>query len=153
MTKRASNCSERLRTKCGQCVAAGNELVQVAHHLAAVADAQRESVAAREESRKLVARPGVEQDRFGPAFAGAQHVAIGKSAARGKALEVRQRHAAGDDVAHVHVERVEAGAIERRRHFDLAVDALLAQDRDARPRAVNKRRGDVRRRIKCQAGR
>ena len=32
----------------------------------------------------------------------------------------------------MHVERVEARAVERRRHLDLAVDALLAQDRDLR---------------------
>ena len=39
---------------------------------------------------------------------------------------------------------VEAGAVERRRHFDLAVDALLAQDRHLRSRAGGDvRRGDV----------
>ena len=51
---------------------------------------------------------------------------------------------ARERVAHVHVDGVEAGAIERRRHLDLAVDALLAQDRDARARAAaRRRRGDV----------
>ena len=44
----------------------------------------------------------------------------------------------------MHVDRGEAGAVERRRHLDLAVDALLAQDRDARARAArDERRGDV----------
>ena len=42
----------------------------------------------------------------------------------------------------MHVVRVEARAVERGRHLDLSVDALLAQDRDPRARA----RGDVRRR-------
>ena len=36
----------------------------------------------------------------------------------------------------MHVDGVEAGAVERRRHLDLAVDALLAQDRD--PRAARR---------------
>src|SRR3990167_3178660 len=36
---------------------AGDDLVQVRHHLAAVADAERESVGAREKRRELIARP------------------------------------------------------------------------------------------------
>ena len=68
----------------------------------------------------------------GPAAAGAEHVAVAEAAAGGEALEVVERDAAGDQVAHVHVERLEAGAVERGRHLDLAVDALLAQDRDLR---------------------
>ena len=53
------------------------------------------------------------------------------------------------------VDGVEAGAIERRRHLDLAVDALLAQDRDARARAAAgaQRRGDVVVRIEGQVRR
>ena len=128
----------------------GNDLAQIAHHLAAVAHAQREHVAAAEEGLELVARARVEQDGLGPALARAEHVAVGEAAAGGDALEVCERHASGDDVAHVHVDRVEAGAIERRRHFDLAVDALLAQDGDpaaSRPwrcKARRRRRPDRR---------
>ena len=88
--RRASNCSERLRTKRGQCARPGNDLVQVAHHLAAVAHAERERVAAREERRELVARARVEQDRLGPALARAEHVAVGEAAARREALEIRR---------------------------------------------------------------
>ena len=56
------------------------------------------------------------------------------------------------------VERIEAGARERGRHLVLPVDALLAQDGDARPRArVQERRGNVFRRLvgqrRGQAGR
>ena len=109
---------------------AGNDLVQVAHHLAAVAHAQREGIGAREERCELVAGARVEQDRLGPAFARTQHVAVGKPAARDDALESGQRAAARDDVAHVHVVGVEAGTVERCRHLDMPVDALLAQDRD-----------------------
>ena len=70
--------------------------------------------------------------RLRPALPGAEHVAVGEAAAGGEALEAVQRDAPGDDVGHVHVDRLEAGAVERRRHLDLAVDALLAQDGDAR---------------------
>jgi hypothetical protein len=38
--------------------------------------------------------------------------------------------AAGDDVGHVHVDAVEAGAVEGGGHLQLAVDALLAQHRE-----------------------
>ncbi len=118
--------------------------MQVAHHLAAVAHAERERVAAGEERGELVAGPRVEQDRLGPALAGAQHVAVGKPAAGDEPPEVGERPAAREDVGHVHVGDREAGAVEGRRHLDLAVDALLAQDRDrrARPRR-DERSGDV----------
>ena len=36
------------------------------------------------------------------------------------------------------IDRVEPGARERGGHLDLAVDALLAQDRDARARAASR---------------
>jgi len=42
----------------------------------------------------------------------AQHVAVGEAAARRHALEVRQADAPGNDVAHVHVHRIEAGAVK-----------------------------------------
>ena len=90
ITKRASNCSDRLRTKCGQPPRAGNELAQVAHHLAAVAHAQREGVAALEERLELVARARVEEDGLRPALARAEHVAVGEAAARREALEARE---------------------------------------------------------------
>ena len=41
--------------------------------------------------------------------------------------------ATGGEVAHVHVEAIETCSGEGRRHLDLAVDALFAQDRDAGP--------------------
>ena len=133
--RRASNCSERLRTKRGKPLGAGNQLGQVRHHLAAVAHAQRERRRAREELAQLGARARVEQDRLGPAAAGAQHVAVAEAAARREALKVLQADAALEQVAHVHVDGGEAGAVEGGRHLELPVDALLAQDRDARSRA------------------
>ena len=81
---------------------------------------------------------GVIQDGLRPALARAEHVAIRESAAGDEAAEVVELHAAGEDVAHVHVVRFEADALEHRGHLDLAVDALLAQHRHARPRRVRR---------------
>src|SRR5256886_8034065 len=116
--------------ECRPMLGARDQLLQRRHHLAAVAGAERERIAAREELLELGPDPGVEQDRAGPAAAGAQHVAVGKPAAGGKALEPRQRGAAGDEVGHVDVHRLEAGAVERRRHLDMAVYALLPKNCD-----------------------
>ncbi len=114
--------------------------MQVAHHLAAVANAQREGVRPREKRREVIAGPRVEEDRLGPPLACPQHVSVGKSAARGKRIEKSKRYSARDQVAHVHVVRVETGAVERRSHLDVAVDALFAQH------------GDFRARPRCNAG-
>ncbi len=138
---RASNCSERLRTKCGQFSAPGMIALRFDIIWQPLHDAQREGVGTREERLERVARAGVEEDRLGPALARAQHVAVGEPAAGRDALEVREADAPGEHVAHVHVVRVEAGAVEGRGHLHLAVHALLAQHRDLRPRAL----GDVRR--------
>ena len=107
---------------------AGNQVAQRAHHLAAVAHAEAEDVGARKECGERVAYRGVETDGLGPALAGAQHVAVGKAAAADEALEVGEREATRRKVAHVHVVRVEARAVERGGHLDLPVDTLLAQD-------------------------
>ncbi len=73
-----------------------------------------------------------------------EHVAVGETAAGRQPLERGEIDAAAQDVAHVDVERVEAGAIEAGRHLVLAVDALLAQDGDTRPRAgVHERRSHI----------
>ncbi len=83
-----------------------------------------------EEGRELVARARIEQDRPRPALAGTEHVAVGETAAGDGALEPGERNAAGKDVAHVHIDCGKAGAIKCCRHFDVAIDALLAQDGD-----------------------
>ena len=114
---------------------AGNNLVQAAHHLATVAHAQCKGVFAIKESGKLVAGTRVEQDGFCPALARAQHVAVGEAAAGRHALEISQADAPGDNIAHVHVDGIETGTVKRRGHLDLAVDALLAQDRHSGARS------------------
>ena len=144
ITRRASNCSERLRTKRGQCCAPGIELAAGCDIIWQPLQTPSAKVSARAKKRSNSSRArALKQDRLGPALARAEHVAVGEAAAGGEALEAVERHAPGDDVAHVHVDRLEAGAVERRRHLDLAVDALLAQDGDARPRPRDERRGDV----------
>src|SRR5437660_11014790 len=114
---------------------AGDELLQRGEHLAAVAGAEREGVAAREEVDELGAHADVVEDRACPAASGAEHVAVGEAAAGDDALESGERSLAGEEIGHVHVDRLEARAIERGRHLDLAVYALLAQDGDAGPSA------------------
>ena len=86
--KRASYCSLRLRHEARPVLGARDEALEGREHLAAVADAEREGVAAREEALELLAHRLVEQDRLGPALARAQHVAVGKAAAGHQALEL-----------------------------------------------------------------
>src|SRR5439155_3988206 len=76
-----------------------------------------------------------EEDRTCPAAPCAEHVAVGETAAENDALEAGERSLAGEEIGHVDVDRLEARAIERGRHLDLAVHALLAQDGDAGPSA------------------
>ena len=91
--RRASNCSLRLRTKRGQALGAGDELLEVRHHLAAVADAEREGVGAREERRERVARARVEAGSTSPSPRRAEHVAVREAAARREAPEPSRRRA------------------------------------------------------------
>jgi hypothetical protein len=91
---------------------------------------EKVSARAKKASNSSRAR-GVEQDALGPALAGAEHVAVGEAAAGhqpGSRPAARGRRP-GRSCAR---RRLEAGAVEGRGHLDLAVDALLAQDRDAR---------------------
>src|SRR5690606_22841502 len=107
-------------------------------------DLDGETVAAGEERLEHRAQLGPLEDAGGPATPGAEDAAVAETAAGGEPGEVVQPLPARDQVAHVHVEGAEAGAFERRGHFQLAVDALLAQDRDRRPGSGgDERRGDV----------
>ena len=97
-----------------------------------------------EEGFKLVAHAAVEQNRLRPAFACAQHVAIGEAAARHQRLHFLQPDAASQQIAHMHVHRIETGAVESGRHLNMGVDALLAQHRNFGARAgSDKGRGDI----------
>ena len=145
---RPSNCSERLRTKRGQCAAPGISDFSADIIWQPLQTPSEKLSRPREERLELLAQRGVEQDRLRPALAGAEHVAVREPAAGDQPLEAIERDAAGDEVGHVHVGGPEAGAVEHRGHLDLAVDALLAQDRDLGSRAARHvRRGDVLRRV------
>ncbi|MCY1416500.1 hypothetical protein D9M71_320070 [compost metagenome] len=125
-------------------LAARDQLVQVGHHLATVAHAEGEAVVAFEEALERIAGTAVEQRGFRPAFTGTQYVAVREAAASDHALELVQVDPAGQNVAHVHVDRVETGAVERGRHFHLTVDALLTQYGNLWADAfLDVRRGDV----------
>src|SRR6185437_13858520 len=103
-----------------------DEVAELRHHLAAIADAEREGFGACEERGEGVAELGVEEDGPGPSAAGAEDVAIGEADEGGEV------GAAGEQVAHGDVDALEAGAVEGGGHLVLAVDALLAEDGDAR---------------------
>jgi hypothetical protein len=105
---------------------AGDQLLQRREHLAAVADAERECVSAREELLEHRPRALVIEDGLGPPLAGAEHVAIGEAAAGDDAAVILEALSARQQVRHVHVVRLEPGAIERSRHLALAVHSLLA---------------------------
>ncbi len=75
--------------------------MKIAHHLTAIASAQRKCVGSLEECFKFSARPGVEQNGLRPASAGAQHIAIGKPAAGDNTLEIASWLAKNEKVAWV----------------------------------------------------
>jgi hypothetical protein len=121
---------------------ARNQLLERGEHLAAVADAEREGILTREETRELLAHGRVEQDGFRPAFTRAEHVTVGEAATGDQPLELGERAPARQQIGHVHIVRLEAGAMQDRGGLDLAVHALLSQHRNRGPRAAR----DVRRR-------
>ncbi len=112
---------------------AGNQLRKRRNHLAAVAHTQGETVFPREERGELVAQRAVEENALGPAGAGAQHIAIGEAATGGQPLEFGEHTPASQQITHVDIDRRETRPVKGRRHLDVAVDALLAQNRHARP--------------------
>ena len=112
--------------------------------MAAVAHAQCQRVWVGEEGGKLVAQSRMEQNRFRPAFARTEYVAVAEAAARRQHFEVGKVDAACHQVGHMHVVGIESGAGEGGGHFDLSVHALFAQNGDfGFCAAVDERRGDV----------
>ena len=72
--------------------------LELAEHLAAVADAERESVFAPEELLEHRLEPVVEEDRTRPAGTGAEHIAVGEAAAGDEPLEILEIHAPGNEI-------------------------------------------------------
>jgi hypothetical protein len=117
-------------------VGARDHVLEHAHHLAAVADAEGKGVRACEEGRKDLAGAFVEENRLRPALTRSEDIAVGKAAAGDGALEPGERDAAGENVAHVYVDGGKAGTIESGGHLDVPVDALFAQNRHPRSAPV-----------------
>ena len=150
--RRPSNCSERLRTKRGQCCVPGMSS-RSADIIWQPLHTPSENVSGRAKNALKRSRSArVEQDRLRPAFAGAEHVAVREAAAHDQAAEVVEAAGVRSNRSVMCTSYGdEAGAMERRRHLDVTVDALLAQDRDLRPRALGDvRRGDVLLRLERQ---
>ncbi len=144
VTRRASNRSERLRTKRGQRSAPGISALRL-DIIWQPLHTPSENVSGRAKKvANALARPRVEQDRLGPALAGAEHVAVGEAATGGQAAHIAEIGPALEDVAHVHVDRLEPGAQEGGGHLELPVDPLLAQDGHPGPGPeVDEGRGQV----------
>src|SRR5690606_18188352 len=100
---------------------AGYQRLQRREHLAAVADAERERVLAREKLAEHQPGALVVENRLRPALARAEHVAVREAAAHDQAGVVAEVPALREEIAHVHVVRLEARAGERRGHLALAV--------------------------------
>ena len=151
VTSRASNCSDVFLTNRGQASAPGISSFSAAIiwqplHTPRAKVSGRAKNAANSSRARALYRIDFAQPSPPPSTSPYE-----KPPHAAKPAERRQRHAPRDDVAHVHVVRLEAGAVERRRHLDLAVDALLAQDGDRRPAPRgDERRGDVLGRIERQ---
>ena len=135
-TSRASNCSERFFTKRGQSEAPGTRsesaliIWQPLHTPSA-----KLSGRAKKAANSSRARASNRIDRAQPSPPPSTSP-YEKPPQATKPAKLRERDAARDQVAHVHVDRVEAGPVEGRRHLDVAVDALLAQHREPRPGAA-----------------
>ena len=106
---RASNCSLRLRVNFGQACAPGMIGASAAIIWQPLHTPSAKVSVRREEGGELLGQRRVEQDRARPALAGAERVAVAEAAAGDEALELVEPRAAGLQVAHVHVEGVEAG--------------------------------------------
>lgn len=90
----------------------------------------------------------MEEDRLCPPVSGAEDVAVRESTARGDTLVVGEGDLARDEVRHVDVDGSETGLGEGPRHFNVAVDSLLAEDGDLgtvveRRDLLEERLGDV----------
>src|SRR5690606_17727228 len=105
------------------------DLCQRGQHLTAVTDSQRQGIQTLEEADELTTSPAVEQNGLGPAFARPQRVTVGEAPAGRDQLELIQSHPTFDNVAHVNVDGGETGPVKGGGHFNLAVYALLPQNR------------------------
>ena len=80
-----------------------NDLAQLRHHLATVANAQREAVRTLKELSEHLLQPVIKKNRLRPAAARAQHVTIRESATCSQSFELGKVRAPCQQIAHVHV--------------------------------------------------
>ncbi len=110
-------------------VRAGNQRMQVTHHLTAVTDPKGKGVVTLEKRLELIPGLGIEQDGLGPTFTGTQYISIGETTTGHQTVETIQGHPARQDVTHVHIYRTETGGVEGPGHLDMSVHTLLPQYR------------------------
>ncbi|OOO02400.1 MAG: hypothetical protein USCGTAYLOR_01368 [Chromatiales bacterium USCg_Taylor] len=96
------------------------------HHLTAVTDAERKGIGAFEKGREFGPRALVVHGGAGPAAPRPQDIAVGEAAASGETAERSEVSAAGNNIAHVQIDGMKAGALKRRGHLDVSIHALLS---------------------------
>ena len=117
-----------------------DDVGQFGKHLATIAHAQPKGVITPKEIFELIGQQGIESDGACPANAGTQGVAIAEATAGDHTFEVGQVGAAGLQVGHVHIKGFKASLREGIGHFDMRIDALLAQHRHPGAREQQGRR-------------
>ncbi len=120
----------------------GHQRVQLSKHLTAIADPQSKGVAAKEALKRLPQRL-IKQNGFGPTAATAQNISIGKTTTGHQRRKIIQQGRRAEQIAHMHINRSEAGSLESRSHLDLSIHALLPQDRYAGSCGVYEGSGDI----------
>ena len=119
---------------------ARDDVAQLRHHLAAIADPERETVRAFKKIREHLLQAVIEQDRLRPATPRTKHVPVGETAAGRQSAKVREICSAREEIAHVYIDGCKACAIKGRGHLYLAIHALLPQDRNTWSSGMDERR-------------
>ena len=137
-------------------LATWDQFTQIRHHLATVTYPQRQRLRTVEEGCKLIAYTVIEQDRLRPTFTSAQHITVGETTARDQGVETLQARASSQQIAHMHVDSIEARTVESCRHFNMGVHTLLTQYGNFRARASGNKRCchifvDIKRQFHIQA--
>jgi hypothetical protein len=114
---------------------------ELRHHLTTVTDTERERVRSTKEFFEDRAQRGLNKIDFAQPSPAPSTSPYEKPPQATSPRNSSSPRRPANQVGHVQIVRFEAGAIEHRRHLGLAVDPLLAQDRDLRSRAARDIRG------------
>ena len=103
--------------------------IQLGHQLTSVANAKRERVWTSVELLELLLQLLVKQDRRCPSASTLQHICITEPSNEHHSPELIERHAAVQQVTHMHIPRLESSCEHRRSHLTVSIRSLLTNDR------------------------